>query len=1008
MRIYYHIYPTCPVCYEPHVNGFILEKKPGYPIRCSFCDSYFSYNVNLVENPDKFPKTVDAINKIYKENKVNDYLKNLPLPWKIKPNIIEEEYINWVTKVENGKFLITWPWMEVKFIPLLVSEYLLSKTDKKVAVIANLHTTTNPDEKVIEAPSIDEIFNKIIYLELSELKSMDEDILREMNRFNKKYIISKKQIVYYRIKKPGNIINENVYDGTMSECKKMLIKECGNDAIKVINEKYISGKNKEISINQNGFIKISLEEREQWMGEISKIDSIKKWLWEIIMNSEHLIRLKSIIPSISLNDLHDIKPSNNRLFFISSDMETAGIFEILRSIKPDMVIFQNVDDFVGDTIFKGEKSRLLFEFIKESENSVILMFSTKPDIRHLYGINYGGNGTESITRYNVIPHTWDSGIILEKIRNSQKNEIADYSTPVTSIFDTIKNAGVYPEFEYIPIESLDELDNFISKIESITDISDNMKMDLKRYVIDIKKTPLIIIGDYTKPEIFRRKGKDSGEIIQFDYIMSSIIHQRCDNDTFKNIEALFDKIFKTNSSPVNPIFEKMNEKIEELIKNQDAYITVIVHKNDIAGTGMLLKYLYVNNHPEKIKVCTWSDLPRRDYEVGGKSVHYVISTLSPSIEYSLSSSHIKKVIFIGGKKFIEKIRTIINNRLDNHALHPLYLLSDKDQAPSMLKKILKEIDISSNKVIQDLTEEIIMDYNEDMNRKEYPRMNYSSYHQSIKAGDMALLVIDINGNGVFIPEGASLLIRDDEKKLTEVEIDDISSTTKISKGKELLLDRHEIYSSFRANFIKLMIKYGGKIKFKKGNYSWDGFISLFKDSIQWIEKIRYAIDYYSQKMEVPHDVAENKISEYLSSIGITAKDPAYIIKWWNRYNIISTENGIFSIYMVEHPKSRDDILKIYGGIHELIPELAKIEEDDTYRWYYASILIQNFRRSLLKKTIEEIDPAMLGLYRLVERDIRNMVDNLETFKVNGVYTVKISKECKPYVVLEKFDEFIKK
>jgi len=125
MRNYYHTYPTCPCCHEPFLSGSILtiidyEEETDYEgeideeaeiLKCSACNVYFYKNIDF----STFPHTWNLVTN---GDRTNEYMPELPLIWQINPNVIEEAYINWFNANTSGKYLITWPWKEVNFIPL--------------------------------------------------------------------------------------------------------------------------------------------------------------------------------------------------------------------------------------------------------------------------------------------------------------------------------------------------------------------------------------------------------------------------------------------------------------------------------------------------------------------------------------------------------------------------------------------------------------------------------------------------------------------------------------------------------------------------------------------------------------------------------------------------------------------------------------------------------------------------------------------------------------------------
>ncbi|MHA1195193.1 MAG: hypothetical protein ACTSRH_02270 [Promethearchaeota archaeon] len=1010
MRQYFHCYPTCPYCHEPFVLGALL-KINNNEVFCSSCNSYFKRYINLLIY-DKFPKTIDIIRKSDGEPSIK-YLKTIPLIWKIETNIIENEYISWIKKNPRGKFLITWPWREVKFIPLLVSEFLLEYPNKKVVIIGDI-SNDNIDINEIGFPKIDEIFENLIYLKNTNLKCINNEIKREMNRLNRKHIFLKKNVIHFLIKDviKRDFKNDGILQGDFSQCKRILKREIetdfGKKAIKYIKEKRRNqSKWSEHIYNDNGFIEIRLDERTQYIGKNLRYN--KKWLWTVLLNSQRIKRLKKIIVSKKLKSLENSREFKEKLFFISSEIKPDIIFKLIKPINPDLIIIKNSDEFIKDIIFNGEKSRVFINFLSKNNESTIIMFSTNPEIRYLYGINYYNPSFNSLSiyNYNILPHTWDFNLIIEKIKNEFEKKDPKHPNPVSSRFNDLPSLNKPPDFEFIRIDIIDNLEILLKKFQEL--FNNNIYNDIKRYICDLRKSPLLLKGDYRKPEIFSRKSRHSGQIITYHYLIS-LLYERVENKTtFREIINLIDEIYTIKNNVDNPIMKKICEKIRELLIGNQNYISIIVHKFDIRGTKKLLKKLGFEEFiPHRLNVCSWNSLLQEKNELPDIFDHYVISTLPPSIEYRLGYSQIKKIIFIGGRNFIDKIETILNYRLTETFSKPIFSLSDKDSAPLLLKKLLKKLNIPSNKDIQNIINDVFIEFESSNIENEYfSSIKNEDYHSSIKPNEKVLLVIDPNEKGIFIPEGATILIIE-SGNINEIEINfsSYSAIEKILNNAEILLNKQRLYSSFKLDFIRDMMVYGKNIIFKKGPYYWNGFNDLFQDAIQWIILIKRAINEYSYKHNISYEEAEEKISEYISSLGITARDKNYIKSWWKNYNKISTEYGDISLYGVEHPKSVIDLEKIYEGLNKILPEL-KIDISDARKCYAASILIQYFRRALLKGKIDKINLSLRGLYFQIAKNIQKLIEESERFKVKFLYVGKVIREVEPFKIRRDYKDFFK-
>jgi len=60
---------------------------------------------------------------------------------------------------------------------------------------------------------------------------------------------------------------------------------------------------------------------------------------------------------------------------------------------------------------------------------------------------------------------------------------------------------------------------------------------------------------------------------------------------------------------------------------------------------------------------------------------------------------------------------------------------------------------------------------------------------------------------------------------------------------------------------------------------------------------------------------------------------------------VETDQGVYPVYITEHPKGRDDIEKIYSGIKKLLPEMP-LDPENGRCTYLAAITMQRIRRCI--------------------------------------------------------------
>lgn len=990
-RIYYHKFITCPDCHEPHNSD--EPQKSGKPLmrignddsfRCSSCKSIFTSSIDFTNNQySNFTNTIKMINNGDSE----EYLSRFPLTWKAEPNIIENEYLKWIKTIDHGKFLITWPWKRVKFLPLLVSEYYLNNNRGN----GNIVVVYNPMEQVeneINEPDMYETFKNILYID-NPSDVVDSKIQEEIKRFDKRSIFIKKTVTYYRIKEIGkgtsrDDICTDSFRSCVNKITKYIAKYYDNEYIRNISINKLNRKKVTRVANGNGTVDLIFDERLQRDG---KLNYRKKWIWDVLINYRKIKVLKTIIPNIQVKSGDDRIPEcNGTLFMIPSTVEISNIYNYIDKINPALLIIEDVDSFIKDLYSGYTHTESILKYVKRSNIPLIMMFSPDPSVRNIYRINVQDSAIKDTEGITI--HTWDSELLLAKI--SKRENIEDhYSSPVSSLFVPLDESTVMPDVEYKGIKELDNLDEIRSMVRSLK-TDENTKTDMLEYLNRLKISTLKLKGDYLNNDVFKYKGSDE---ITYD-ILKNHLKQILSDDQYAHLIELFNSIFIDSNLYISPIMKEINKCIEDIaVKDPDAFITIITYYTK--GTEQLLENYRLKN---EIEVCSWDKLNKRDGALPANSKHYVISTLPPSLRYSLYRGNITKLIFIGSQENIELIKINVENRLSINKSKPLYRPDDSGNYPGLLKDIMKDVSIPSNDIISKVLNLEVANETYDNNSSK-PAGNYSY----LKRGEKAYLIINEEGNGMLIPEDAQLTISEqgvpdilDMGKIHEKEF-----STKI-EGIEIFIDSRGISISIKDIFLTFMLEYKDTIRFRSEHYHWNGFIELYNSSTLWRRKIEEAVELCKAKNNADLD-CDDYISGHLAMLGLSAENPDYIKNWWIQYNIITVSGIAYKVYNIEHPKSMKDIAKISIGLSEIYPSL-KLDITDLEESFMAARTIQKIRHSLwnyIRGTRKDIEYDFLPMYESIKKRIEPIFANSRTFKVKRIHSVEITNDAVPFKIMER-------
>lgn len=930
-------------------------------------------------------------------------LSEIPLVWGVEPNALEQEYIKWVSTLSCvGNFLVTWPWDVVKFVPILLTEYLLG--NQKRVIVIDKPVNNSPKNSYLMEPNIFESFEQTIFSgDLPITGDFEKNIRSELKKVDRSLLVKLGVVVECEAKEVGSG-KWTKYDCEESyvKCRNKVRKEYeslyGLDCIRKMTENRLKKDKVTRLYNNDGRIDLKFTEIKKYIG---KVDYDIKWLWDILTGLNSIRNPSRIIPVAAFPELSSLPHNNNkRLIFINDDEHPARIFDFIKDVSPELVVIPNADEFISDRIFGGPKSYNLIKYLQENRTSIVLMFSTNKDLRHLYKLydEPVGEGCK------VTPHTIDNYAILKYLRENLNKNDSRYPNPLSSRWNELPvEMENTPDVKYVIVKDMGRLDEISLIVNTIQ--NESLRKDLKRFVDELQRTLLKLKGPPYLPEVFKRGG-NSIELLSYENVMNTIA-DRIDNENRKKIDNVLSSVFSSiNGEEKNPLRDSVVETVNELLKTTDVFISLVVNGYEVKGVQVLFEKipLYAAS-VSRLKFTTWKDLKKMESQIPWGKSHYVIATSYPGLSYSMYKSKIDKFIFIGTETSLKKIRRVVEYRINEFISRPLFVLSSGKCAPQILKEATNNIGQIGEEQISDLLDDIVFEDQHSIKSEGNIEAHIgSSYYGKIKAGDEAILVIGPDNRGMLIPTGASVTIKENDH-LAEIYLGNIHSGDYGRKliESEILLDVTGFYRSFRSMFINYMLKYASRIIFRKGGYEWKGFRGLLESTQKWILALSETVKRYSEINKIEYSDAENMFSKYLSGLNLNAKNPMYIKRWWSDFETLTIDNEEFYIYDIEHTKSIQDVQKVFNGINELIPEM-KLNIKDGEESYIASVFMQDFRRTILSG--KDLDPKLKHIYEAVSKDIGEVVKQSQFFKVSSAYKVKISEEVDQFRVLTNYSQFI--
>ncbi len=309
----------------------------------------------------------------------------------------------WLIKEKPlGKFYLFWPWNDVRFLPILIAEYLFNNPNSKIAIVSTIKNKINCGD----IPSLEEKLKSLAFI---DSKNFIDFKLRIDARINKKI----------------NHINDKLF-------KKIF------------------------NVNRN----MKLEELAQ-LGFPNNAIYLKKNIWNYIFHNASIHYFTEIFPCKDFRsdsqDFHaaiDKAPTaiefGSSLLIINSNNEKLKILERIKDFSPDLLLLE------------GKGLQLI---TSDLGSSTVLGFSTQLIYRSLYDLK------ELRDCHSITIHSLDNDIILgnhEIIPKIQEDQIIDFRqrgelySPLSNHPATIHKKSLSASVEYIPIEEMDDLDEYTS------------------------------------------------------------------------------------------------------------------------------------------------------------------------------------------------------------------------------------------------------------------------------------------------------------------------------------------------------------------------------------------------------------------------------------------------------------------------------------------------------------------------------------------------------------------
>lgn len=1015
-------HPICPRCMEPLESGSLLVQIDENIFQCSRCGSLFRNEISLP---------------------YNGFDIKFPIFTEIKLNQIESAYIDWILEGIEGNYFITWPWKDVKFIPILLSEYLSKFEGEKIVVFSNLKNLEEPDDlkEGFKDSSYPLLLNSLYILKNEEIGyfNTQKEFIDGVNNYSESTIENTNSIkktmnnhslgiddvflnnlqvyckIYFNsfdtknIKKFNNVIKDKEFTPIFNNIKDLngLVIPCGylDDDNNVYKEFLIQfdkfyGKELIKKINGvpydlfddldydfgKGLLELNFFESYEFPPNLSLNESFNKPFFECLENKFNIVPFSSNFSYsfIKSNEDFDLFSKNDQIYFINEKLLSDELLEKINEFEPNLIVATNIDPLFGNR-YKSGVDNQIYKLFKLKYN--FLMFSNNLNERGAY--KDFENNSFYLRRWNVVPHTWDYQPILDEIRKNEKNELSIFSSNFNKIIGKKSNLKI----NFHEIKELSIVESVFPIFQKIFKNNSEVNKNLKQ----LMRTPLFITGPYKDYKIV-------SYIINLEYLISLIFD--VDKEKWNIVKDAFEQVYNFKlDNPRNPIFDELLNLIKSTDINFENLV-IIVHHWDKKKLKRLLKEYLDSTIVDQLLISSWTSL-NKDLEERETPTYYGISTLFPTLNYDIYSCKLSNLEILCSPLDHIRYNLYLNNRFTERGIKPIYLLSDDDDAPELLKETLELIEIPEDEQIDD--------FNERLNRipkglddyKDYTNSQGSSnnyYLDTIKEGEESILVLNDSYEAMFLPLNKTVYILDSDDY-----IDDIELTKEEFNGLvdvNILLNERKRYLSLNGTFLRFVLENDNGVNIRRRRYDWNGFTDLIDSMFKWVDLLNQIVEMELIRTDLSRDEVKDDLSKKISKLKLSARRPIYIKKTWlSEPTILDTDIGEIRIYDAERPKSINDSCKIFEWISDNYKDYD-VSRFTGYKTFNAAQELKNIRRSFFRNNKEDLNEDMYALLDDFQEVIKGKISNSFKFKVSEAKIVKIKDEVKPFVIIDDYEEYI--